>query len=88
MTATVALFSTIVSKIKGHSLDANTVTSAQNSVSTIETQATGSGSPITDHRNTSERQANPRRQRLAATAVEIVGELSVGRVADRLAAGS
>jgi len=48
LTATVALFSTIVSKIKGHSLDANTVTSAQNSVSTIETQATGSGSPITE----------------------------------------
>jgi hypothetical protein len=48
LTAAVVLFNTIVSKVKGHSLDANTVTSVQNSVTTIETQAKGSGSLITE----------------------------------------
>jgi hypothetical protein len=48
LTAAVALFNTIVSKVKGHSLDAKTMTSAQNSVATIETQAKGSGSSISE----------------------------------------
>lgn len=48
LTAVVGLFNTIVSKVKGHSLDATTVTSAQNALSTIETQAKANGSSITE----------------------------------------
>lgn len=46
LTAAVGLFSTIVSKVKSHGLDAATITSAQNAVTGIETQAKGSGSSI------------------------------------------
>jgi len=48
LTAAVSLFNTIVSKIKGHSLDATTVTSAQNSVTSIEGQSKTNGSSITE----------------------------------------
>jgi hypothetical protein len=43
-----ALFNTIVSKVKGHSLDAATITSAENDVSSIESQAKSSGSTISE----------------------------------------
>jgi len=48
LTAAVALFNTIVSKIKGHKLDATTMTSAQNSITSIESQAKTNGSSITE----------------------------------------
>ena len=48
LTAVVGLFKTIVSKVKGRSLDATTITSAQNSLTTIETQAKANGSSITE----------------------------------------
>jgi hypothetical protein len=48
LTAAVALFDTIVSKIKGHSLDAATMTSAESSVSSIETMAAASGSTVSE----------------------------------------
>ncbi len=48
LTAVVALFNTIVSKVKGHSLDAATIGSAESAVSSIESQAHSSGSPITE----------------------------------------
>lgn len=48
LSAVVGLFNTIVSKIKGHGLDASTVTSAQSEVTTIESQAKSSGSQISE----------------------------------------
>ena len=48
LTAVVALFNTIVSKVKGHSLDAATIASAEGAVATIENQAKRSGSSVSE----------------------------------------
>ena len=48
LAAVVDVSNTIVSKIKGCSLDASTVTSAPNEVTTIESQAKSGGSPIAE----------------------------------------
>ena len=48
LTAVVAVFNTIVSNVKAHKLDAATVASAQSDVTTIEGQAKGSGSSVTE----------------------------------------
>ena len=48
LTAVVAVFNTIVSTVKAHKLDAATVASAQSDVTTIEGQAKGSGSLVTE----------------------------------------
>lgn len=48
LTAVVAAFNTIVAKIKSHNLDTGTVTSAEAAVTTIESQAKGSGSSISE----------------------------------------
>jgi hypothetical protein len=48
LTAVVALFNTIVSKVKGHSLDATTLNSAQSSLTSIENQAKRSGSAVSE----------------------------------------
>jgi hypothetical protein len=48
LTAVVALFNTIVAKVKSHNLDATTISSAQSDVSTTESQAKSSGSTISE----------------------------------------
>jgi hypothetical protein len=48
LTAVVALFNTIVSKVNGHNLDAATITSAEGAVTTIEGQAKRSGSSVSE----------------------------------------
>jgi hypothetical protein len=48
LTAVVALFNTIVSKVKGHSLDATTLNSAQSDLTSIENQAERSGSAVSE----------------------------------------
>jgi hypothetical protein len=48
ITAVIAVFNTIVSKIKGHSLDAATVTSAETQVGSIESLSSKNGSSITE----------------------------------------
>jgi hypothetical protein len=48
LTAAVALFSTLVAKVKAHKLDATSMTSAQAAVTMIETHAKTSGSAITE----------------------------------------
>jgi hypothetical protein len=48
LTAAVALFNTIVAKVKAHKLDAATVASAQSGVTAIEDQAKGSGSSVSE----------------------------------------
>ena len=46
LTAVVALFNTIVSKVKGHNLDTSTISSAQSGITSIESASKGSGSSI------------------------------------------
>jgi hypothetical protein len=48
LTAVVALFNTIVSKVKGHNLDTATITSAEGAVTTIEAQAKRGGSSVSE----------------------------------------
>lgn len=48
LTATVALFSNVLAKVKAHKLDATSISSAQAAVTTLETQAKTSGSPISE----------------------------------------
>ena len=48
LTATVALFNTIVSKVKGHSLDATPLNSTQSDLTSIENQAKRSGSAVSE----------------------------------------
>jgi len=48
LTAAVALFTAIVSKVKSHNLDASTMASAQGAVTSIESTAKGKGSPISE----------------------------------------
>jgi hypothetical protein len=48
LTAVVSLFNTLVSKVKGHNLDAATITSAEGAVTTIENQAKRSGSSVSE----------------------------------------
>ena len=48
LTAVVAAFGAIVSKVKSHSLDSGTISTAENSVTDIQSQAKSAGSPITD----------------------------------------
>jgi hypothetical protein len=48
ITAVVAVFATIVAKVKGHSLDAATVTSAETQVGSIESLSAKNGSSITE----------------------------------------
>ncbi len=48
LTAAIGLFATIVSKVKGHSLDQSSVSSAAGSVSSIEAAAKQSGSTIAE----------------------------------------
>jgi hypothetical protein len=48
LTAAVAVFNAIVSKVKAHNLDAATITTAQSAVTTIEDQAKRSGSSVSE----------------------------------------
>lgn len=48
LSAAVALFATIASRVKGHNLDAAQMTSAQSAVTMIESRARTSGSSITE----------------------------------------
>jgi hypothetical protein len=48
LTAVVSLFTTIVSKVKGHNLDPATISSAQSAVTSIESQAKQSGSSVSE----------------------------------------
>jgi hypothetical protein len=48
LTAVVALFNTVLSKVKGHSLDAATIGTAESQVSSIESQAQTSGSTVSE----------------------------------------
>jgi hypothetical protein len=48
LTALVGAFNAIVSKIKSHNLDSSTMSSAQSAVTSVESQAKGSGSSISE----------------------------------------
>ena len=48
LTAVVAVFNTIVSKVKGHGLDPATISSAQNSITSLESEAKASGSAVSE----------------------------------------
>ena len=48
LTAVVGVLNTIVAKVKAHNLDSTTVSSAQNSITSLEKQATSSGSSLSD----------------------------------------
>jgi hypothetical protein len=48
LTSVIALLNTVVSKVKGHSLDAATMSAAEKQVGSIETLAKGAGSPISE----------------------------------------
>jgi hypothetical protein len=48
LTAAVVLFNTVVSKVKGHNLDATTLTTAQSTLTSIENQAKRSGSAVSE----------------------------------------
>ena len=48
LTTVVAAFGTLVAKIKSHSLDSGTISSAEKSVTEIQAEAKSAGSPITD----------------------------------------
>jgi hypothetical protein len=48
LTNVIALLNTVVSKVKGHSLDAATMSTAETQVGSIESLAKGAGSPISE----------------------------------------